>query len=98
MVVTFRIEVALIVTAINSAANKVHVGFVFGLRSFRVASPCSILVPLSLPDVLLHGGAYERDPLSVGRPDRIRGAFGQVGNGPGFTSGERKDGELTGLG
>src|SRR5438309_2981364 len=42
----------------------------------------------SLGDVFRRGRTEKCDGLAVGRPDWVAGAFGQIGDGPGFTARE----------
>ena len=93
MAVALQIEVALIVIAINGSADDMDIGFMF---VFSVA--VSFLLTLGFLNVLRCSVADKRDSLAVGRPDCTGSAFRQVGNGASFSSGKRKERQLTGLG
>ena len=87
MGVALGIQVAFIVTSIDSTADDVYVGFVLAVR-WSVSWFRSILFALGLLDVFVGRGAHEGNPLSVRRPDRIGSSFWQVGNDPSFATRE----------
>src|SRR5208282_1126122 len=117
---SFGVEITLIVTAIDRAADDVNVGFVLtlrfrcfglrrvlgGLRFLALADLRLAVLGLadlghSLPgllDVFRSRGTQKCYAPAVGRPDRVRSAFGQVGNDPGFPAGERQYCNLRRLG
>jgi hypothetical protein len=68
--VALEIQIALIVAAIDSTADDMHVGFMLALR-LSVTGFASTLLALRFIDILRCSGADERNPLPVGRPGRI---------------------------
>src|SRR5262249_48848113 len=83
MIVSFWIEIALIVVAINGPRDKVHIRFVFRGRTF--AFRC-ILLALLLLDVLRCCRAQKNQALAIGRPDRACRTLGEIGYSASFAA------------
>src|SRR5580693_687761 len=95
MGVALGVKIALIVTPIDGSIDHVYVGLVFALG--LIITGFRILLALGLLDVILRRRTHEGDLLAVGRPDRVRGSFGEIGNRRSFPSSERQHCELTRL-
>jgi hypothetical protein len=102
VIVTLGIEIALTVGAIYRAANYMHIGLVLGWRGGSLslagmACGCllrAFLFARRLFNVLGRGRTQEGDVLAVGRPDRVAGAFGQVGDDGRFPTRQRQHRDL----